>query len=180
MMNYFNQESERLRFRGLTEEDIPAWTAFFVANDLLAYLGIDLSKGNAVLAEEWIRMQFGRYENQGLGHLAVERKDTGAFIGMGGLLPRDLNGKLEYEIAYSLKPEYWGHGYGTEIATTMKQYGDQHIDAHRFISIIHIENSASARVAKKNGMAVLFTTEYLGMPVEVYGVANQGLQKRMR
>lgn len=80
-MNYFEQESERLRYRKLTEADIPRWVDFFVANDNLAYLGLDLSKSKEVLAEEWITKQFERYRTQNLGHLAVELKETGAFIG---------------------------------------------------------------------------------------------------
>ncbi|MFT5982465.1 MAG: ribosomal-protein-alanine N-acetyltransferase [Ulvibacter sp.] len=168
-MNYFNQESERLRMRKLTKEDIPSWVDFFHKNDHLKYLGMDLSKSYEALAKEWIEAQLERYENQGLGHLAIELKSTGAFIGMGGILPRLLNGNDEHEIAYSLKPKYWGKGYATEIAQTMKSFGCGNIDAERFISIIDIENIGSANVARKNGMEVLFKTEYAGMDVDVYG-----------
>ncbi len=169
-MNYFNQESDRLRFRKLTEKDIPNWVEFFVGNDRLKYLGLDLQKNEEILAEEWIKTQLNRYENQGLGHLAVELKDNGDFIGMGGILPRELNGNNEFEIAYSLKPKYWGKGYATEIAKTMKNYAIEHLDSNRFISIIDIENTDSANVAIKNGMNVIFKTEYLGMKVNVYGI----------
>lgn len=169
-MNYFKQESDRLRFRKLTEKDIPSWIEFFVENDRLKYLGMNLQKSKEVLAEEWIKAQLRRYENKGLGHLAVELKNNGEFIGMGGILPRELNGINEYEIAYSLKPKYWGQGYATEIANTMKNYGAENIDTNRFISIIDINNTDSANVAKKNGMNVIFKTEYLGMNVDVYGI----------
>ena len=169
-MNYFNQESDRLRFRKLTKKDIPSWVEFFVGNDRLKYLGFDLQKSKEILAEEWIKAQLNRYENQGLGHLAVELKDNGGFIGMGGILPRELNGNNEFEIAYSLKPKYWGKGYATEIAKTMKNYAIEHLDSNRFISIIDIENTDSANVAIKNGMNVIFKTEYLGMKVNVYGI----------
>ena len=169
-MNYFNQESDRLRFRKLTKKDIPSWVEFFVGNDRLKYLGFDLQKSKEILAEEWIKAQLNRYENQGLGHLAVELKDNGGFIGMGGILPRELNGNNEFEIAYSLKPKYWGKGYATEIAKTVKNYAIENLDSNRFISIINIENTDSANVAKKNGMNVIFKTEYLGMKVDVYGI----------
>jgi len=169
-MEYFNQQSERLKYRKLTEEDIPSWIEFFIDNDRLQYLGMDLQKSKETLAEEWIKAQLNRYENQGLGHLAVELKDSGDFIGMGGILPRELNGNKEYEIAYSLKPNYWGNGYATEIARTMREFGSKKIDANRFISIIDVANIESANVAKKNGMAVLFNTEYLGMKVDVFGI----------
>lgn len=169
-MDYFNLESERLRFRKLTEKDIPSWIAFFVNNNRLQFLGIDLQKSKETLAEEWIKAQLSRYEKQGLGHLAVELKENDCFIGMGGILPRELHDKKEYEIAYSIKPNYWGNGYATEIARTMKTFGFKEIDTNRFISIIDIANIESANVAHKNGMKVLFNTEYLGMNVDVFGI----------
>ena len=170
IMDYFNQESDRLIYRQLTKEDIPSWIEFFINNDRLKYLGMDLQKSKETLSEEWINAQLNRYKNQGLGHLAIVLKDSGDFIGMGGILPRELNGIEEYEIAYSLKPKYWGYGYATEIAKTMKNYGSKNIDTDRFISIIAVENIDSANVARKNGMNVLFNTEYLGMNVDVYGI----------
>lgn len=171
-MDYFNQESERLRFRKLTLADIPTWVAFFEGNDRLHFLGMDTSKSKELMAQEWVQMQLDRYKNQGYGHLAVERKDTGEFIGMSGILPRLLDGRQEYEIGYSLIPKYWGMGYATEMARTLKAYGQAHIDTPRFISIIAIENEGSMKVARKNGMRVLFKTAFLGMVVEVFGVEN--------
>jgi len=122
-MNYYQQSSERLIFRKLTEADIPNWLPFFTDNDHLPFLGMDLSKDHQSLAETWIRKQFDRYQKDGLGHLAVIEKSSGAFIGMGGLLVRELMGRQEYEIAYSLKPKFWRKAYGTEIAQQMKRFG---------------------------------------------------------
>lgn len=173
-MDYFTQESERLKFRKLTEKDIPSWVEFFVDNDRLHFLGIkDWSKSKEVLAKEWIMAQLNRYKTQGLGHLVVEIKESGEFIGLGGILPRELNEKKEYEVSYSLKPRFWKKGYGTEIAKQMKSYGVQNIHTDRFISIIETENIDSINVAKKNGMSALFKTEFLGMNVMVYGIKNE-------
>lgn len=168
-MDYFNQESERLKFRKLNLDDINAWTSFFENNDRLTFLGIDITKDPRTLSTEWIHKQLERYKNEGLGHLAVIEKDTGNFIGMGGILPRILNEKPEYEIAYSLKPNYWGKGYGTEIAQQMRLFGTEKGIATSFISIIHKDNKASKHVATKNGMKVQYKTEFMGMKVYVYG-----------
>lgn len=169
-MSYFNQESERLSYRKLTEADIPSWLEFFEDNDRLHFNGLDLSKSHEELADGWIRKQFERYEEQGLGHLAVIEKSSGKFIGMVGILPRIILGKPEYEIAYSLKPRFWGKGYGTEMARKMKEYGFGNIPTDRFISMIDKENTDSIKVARKNGMNLLFDTEYLGMEVYVFGI----------
>lgn len=169
-MDYFNQESERLSYRKLTEADIPSWLEFFVDNDRLHFNGLDLSKSHEELADGWIRKQFERYEEQGLGHLAVIEKSSAKFIGMVGILPRIILDKPEYEIAYSLKPKFWGKGYGTEMAVKMKSYGFENIKTDRFISIIDKENTDSINVAKKNGMDLLFDTDYMGMEVHVFGI----------
>ena len=168
-MNYFSQESERLIYRALTENDIDSWTEFFENNDSLIFLGLDINKDHKTLAAEWILKQLERYRDHGLGHLAVIKKSTGEFIGMGGLIPRELNDKLEYEIAYSLKPKYWKNGYAIEVARQMKHFGQQTKIAKSFISIIDKNNFASIIVAKKNNMVVISETDFQCMNVFVYG-----------
>ncbi|MFT5168694.1 MAG: ribosomal-protein-alanine N-acetyltransferase [Saprospiraceae bacterium] len=169
-MNYFKQETDRLIFRKVVEEDIQHWVKFFENNNLLRFMGIDLSKGKDILARDWILKQLERYETQGLGHLSVIEKESGSLIGMGGILPRTIGDREEYEIAYSLIPAYWGKGYGTEIAIQIKEFGFANKISGRFISIIDKQNTASINVAKKNGMKVLKETEYLGMQVYVFGM----------
>lgn len=166
---YFNQETERLIFRKLTSNDIDSWKDFFEENDKLHFLGLDLTKTKEELAEGWINKQLERYEAHGLGHLAVIEKASGEFIGMGGILNREVNDKTAFEIAYSLKPKFWRKGYGTEIAKKMKCFGNTYRIANQFISIIDKNNLDSINVAEKNQMKVLYETEYLGMNVFVYG-----------
>jgi len=171
-VEYANQESKRLIYRRATLSDIPAWADFFVDNDRLHFFDFDLEKSKEELAEQWITVQLERYKTNGFGHLAVELKSTGALIAMGGILPREINGQPEFEIGYSVNPRYWGNGYATEIAMTMKDFAVSHIDSPRFISIIDLENSQSAKVAVKNGMRILFQTEFKGAPVNIYGIEN--------
>lgn len=171
-MIYSNQESERLTYRLATMEDIPAWSDFFVDNDRLHFFDFDLEKSKEELAEQWIRMQLERYATNGFGHLAVELKSTGQLIAMGGILPRELDGKSEFEIAYSVNPRHWGCGYATEIAKTMKEFAMHNLNSPRFISIIDLENEHSAKVAVKNGMQVLFQTQFMGGMVNVFGIVN--------
>jgi ribosomal-protein-alanine N-acetyltransferase len=169
LLAYFHQETERLLFRKLTTNDIEGWKEFFEENDRLHFLGIDLSKTKEELAEGWINKQLERYETQGLGHLAVIEKCSGEFIGMGGILPREIEEKEVFEIAYSLKPKHWKKGYGTEVAKQMKIFGIENKIANQFISIIDKNNLESINVGKKNKMEVLYETDYLGMNVYVYG-----------
>lgn len=172
-MKYFNQETERVLFRKVTMSDVEIWSEFFINNEMLKFVGIDMSKEPEVLATEWISRQLERYESHGLGHLAVVEKQTGNLIGMSGIIPREVDGKNEIEIAYSLKQEFWGKGYATEIATHLKKFGLENGISNRFVSIIAKENTASINVAKKNDMAILYETNYLGMDVFVLGVEQK-------
>lgn len=88
-MNYFHQQSERLRYRKLTEADITNWTTFFENNSGLQYLGLDLTLSKEVLAQNWIHKQLNRYKDCRLGLLAVELKETKELIGVGGIIPRE-------------------------------------------------------------------------------------------
>lgn len=166
--DYFNQRSERLLFRKLVRKDIPYWEPFFKNNPSIDYLGIDVSKPSDELASEWIERQLERYQESGMGHLAVEEIQTGKFIGMAGILTRELNGVNEFEIGYSLFTHYWGKGYGTEMAKQLKSYGLQNSVTKTFISIIHTANASSQKVALKNGMTIDAETVYQGMPVFIF------------
>ncbi|WP_254906682.1 GNAT family N-acetyltransferase [Flavobacterium sp. FPG59] len=168
-MEYFNQETERVILRKLTMSDVEKWTGFFVDNQMLKYVGIDMSKSPNTLATEWISKQLERYENQGLGHLAAIEKKSGEFIGVSGIIPREVDGKAEMEISYSLKQEFWGKGFATEISTQLKKFGLENNISNHFVSIIDKENTASINVAIKNGMKILSETKYLGMDVFILG-----------
>ena len=103
--------------------------------------------------------------------LAVIEKSTGKIVGQVGILPRDdVSDFREFEIGYSLKPNYWGKGYGTEMAIQMKKFGFENDVSDRFISMINKENEASIHVAKKNGMKLLFDMHYYEMEMFVFGL----------
>ena len=166
---YWKQESERLYYRRLVDADQALWEEFFVDNPNLVFFGFDLSLSKAQLAANWFAMQMERYEKQGTGMLAVRRKEDGKLIGMTGLLSREIEGENEFEIGYSLIPAYWRKGYATEMAQTMKAFGRKHQMTDRFVSMIHVDNIGSIKVAKNNGMKPLFHTTYRELPIIVYG-----------
>ena len=169
-MDYFNQKSKRLVYRKLQESDVESWTEFFIDNPNLLYLGIPKGLARDQMAEEWIKTQFQRYQESGFGGLAATDKENDELIGITGLLKRDINGNIEYEVAYSLKPKYWRQGFGSEMSATMKQFAVDNRIHHRVISVIHKDNIGSIKIAQKNGMGYLFDTEYKGIACIVYGV----------
>jgi len=62
-----------------------------------------------------------------------------------------LDGNVEAEISYRIKPQHWNFGFATEAAQACKEYAEKVLNKNRLISIIHPENIASKCVAEKLG-----------------------------
>jgi [ribosomal protein S5]-alanine N-acetyltransferase len=170
LKSYFHQSSERLEYRAITKADVEDWKEFFVDNDRLHFVGMKDKGTIPEMSEYWITKQLDRYKKGNYGMLAVMLKGTETVVGQVGLLPRDdIKGVNEVEIGYSLKPKYWGKGYGTEMAKQMHKFGKENNIAPRFISMIDKENDDSVNVAKKNGMKFLFEYRYYEMDMFIYG-----------
>lgn len=164
--------TERLNIRPLEKTDSEAWSAFFKNNDGLKFFSFDLSLPAEQLGNDWIEKQFLRYQENRFGHLALTDKQTGNLIGQCGLLLQEVDGKPEIEIGYHVLPEYWGNGFASEAARALKQFAWDNAVADTLISIIHVDNIRSQRVAKKNGMQRTVQTEFQGKPVYIYRIAK--------
>jgi len=169
---YYNQSSERLTFRAFEQEDILKWEPFFHDNPSLEYLGAKMLEHLSPLEKSanWIDRQMERQKYKSFGQLAALDKETGEFIGVGGVIFRELDAGNEYEITYSLLQEHWGKGLGTELAIHFRDYLKNVVGLDSVISIIHVDNEASINVAKKNGMVLESEFEFMEMPVAVYRV----------
>jgi len=168
--DYSTQESARLKFVPLSPEDIQLWKTFFVNNPTERFLGFENSTKTAEeKAKFWIDRQIKRSEDKQFGQLKILHKETNKFLGIGGVIMREFNDLFEYEITYSLMPEFWGNGYATELATHFRDYMFTYAECTSVISIIHHENEASIHVAKKNKMELFSKIDdYMGMNVFIF------------
>jgi len=169
--------TDRLLIRKLEESDIVYWKDFFVNNPMLPYLGIDETLSPEQNAREWIDMQFKRYEENRFGHHALITKDTNEFVGMCGLLTQTIEDTLEIEIGYSLLPKYWGRGYASEAAQFFRDFGFEHENLDQIISVIDIRNSASQKVAVRNGMFIDRQIKYFDLDVYIYQITKEEWKK---
>lgn len=166
---YYNQESVRLQYRPLQVEHIENWSCFFVDNPSDRFIGASyLGSTPKEKAKAWIEKQIERKAKGQYGQLAIIEKSSGAFIGLGGIIEREMNPGVDFEVTYSFLPEYWGKGYATELAVHFKNFAFNYIETNSVISMIHKDNLASINVAQKNGMAFASRTTFLNMPILVY------------
>ncbi|WP_297705413.1 GNAT family N-acetyltransferase [uncultured Eudoraea sp.] len=161
------EESNRLIFRKVSKTDFNAWLPFHQEPLSSQYFAGEIFEPKAA-CQNWFTKVFTRYENNLGGLNALINKESGLLIGMCGLLIQTVDEIQELEIGYSILPEYWKKGYASEAAKKCKAYALEHQLADSIISIIHIDNIGSQKVALNNGMHPDKTTTYKGIPVHIF------------
>jgi [ribosomal protein S5]-alanine N-acetyltransferase len=87
-----------------------------------------------------------------LGLWATIEKATGAFLGRCGLLPWDIAGRREVELAFLIDKRRWREGLATEASQGIIDYAARSLKLRRLICLIHPENVRSIATARKVGM----------------------------
>jgi RimJ/RimL family protein N-acetyltransferase len=144
-------ETPRLLLRHLTMDDLPELYALYQDPEIRRYFpeGV-LSYEDTREELEWFLNGHPQYPELGLW--ATIYKETGKFIGRCGLLPWEIGGKLEIEIAYLLDKNFWHQGLATEAANAIMTYAFEKLNLTRLICLIDPENIASQNVAQRIGM----------------------------
>ena len=109
---------------------------------------------------------------------AVILRENGKLIGYCGFFLQMVDEVEELEIGYRLDPEYWGQGIATEAARAVRDHAFRDLRAERVISLIVPENSASKRVAEKNGMRLEKETIFRDFQTEVFALGREQWTKQ--
>jgi RimJ/RimL family protein N-acetyltransferase len=146
--------TERLVLRLPRPEDAPGLLDAFADPEAMRYIGdgstTDLAGSEAAVAR-WLE----RWDAWGIGMFVLERNEDGRVLGRAGFLRWDpekweIDGP-ETEIGWGLAREHWGHGYATEAALGLRDWGSAERGLTRLISLIQPGNVPSVRVAEKIG-----------------------------
>ena len=140
-------ETERLRIRPYTEDDIPELLPLVGAHEVAAttlriahpYTEED-ARGFLELAKEPDKLW-----------LAVTLRTNGRQIGGIGL--RIEKQHRHAELGYWLGVSYWGKGYATEAARELLRHGFEDLGLHRIFATHFKHNPASGKILKKIGMS---------------------------
>jgi [ribosomal protein S5]-alanine N-acetyltransferase len=121
---------------------------------------------------KWLRGCLEDYHSKwGFGLWAVVEKQSMTVIGYCGLSRfDDVGGQPETEIGYRLARRFWGHGFATEAANAVRDYGFKTLNLLRLIAIIDPRNSASIGVAKKLGLNFEKEVMFQGFLDHVYAI----------
>ena len=162
-------ETKRLLLRRQVIEDLDDLWALYCDPEITKYIP-DAPRSRQEANEELEWHMNGHPRHPELGLWATIHKETGKFIGRCGLLPWEIDGQHEVEVAYTLSRAYQGQGLGTEAAQAILQYGFEKLNLSRLICLVEPENIASQRVAKKIGMAFEKEARDEMGPFQVYSI----------
>ena len=156
-------ETERLVLRGWRESDLAPLADFFAGDPGVEYVGGPISSVDA-----WRRMTtwIGHWHLKGFGPFALERRDSGDWIGWCALWqPPDFP---EIEMGYALRAGNRGHGYIHEAGLRVKAFAFETLKLPTLVSYIKPDNTPSQAVARKLGAAHAGVTEIRDTDVDVW------------
>lgn len=146
-------ETHRLILRHLRPDDLDELFVLYQDPEIRRYFP-DGVKNYEDTKEELEWYMNGHPEHPTLGLWATVHKEMGRFIGRCGLLPWEIDGVLEIEAAYLLDRNFWHQGLATEAAAGILNYAFNNLNLTRIICLMHPDNIASQRVAKRIGMTL--------------------------
>jgi RimJ/RimL family protein N-acetyltransferase len=146
--------TERLILRALSLDDWEAYAAAWADPELTAFIGGEPRSRNT----SWTKFTqaAGLWSLLGFGYWAFVDRETGAFLGNGGLaqFERGIE-QLEGfpEVGWAFVPAAWGRGLASEAVGAIAHWSDIALTSSEIRCIIDPRNTPSIRVAEKNGFA---------------------------
>jgi RimJ/RimL family protein N-acetyltransferase len=142
-------ETDRLVLRRLAEEDASFILRLLNEPSFLQQVG-DRGVRNVADAQQYILSgPMASYDRHGFGLFLVELKESGAPIGICGLLKRDVLDDVD--LGFAFVPESWFKGYGFESASAVLAYARDTLHLKRVVAITSQENVASINLLVKLG-----------------------------
>jgi RimJ/RimL family protein N-acetyltransferase len=157
-------ETARLRLRPLTQSDVDLWVDLQADERVNRFTG-SYTRQTALDRLAWIEEQ---WSTRGHGLFAVELKESGEFLGRGGLHYWEQFD--EVEAGWTLRPEAWGRGYATEAARAFLDWGFATLDVPYVTAMIKAANTPSVKVAERLGFTVRRQDALFDEPVTVYAL----------
>lgn len=155
-------ETERLYLREMNQADFKSLCKILQDEETMAaYEGAFHDSE----VQEWLDRQISRYQRWGFGLWAVILKETDEMIGQCGLTMQPWKDREVLEIGYLFERLHWHQGYAIEAAAACKKYAFEVLNAGEICSIIRDTNTASQKVAVRNGMEAVdtWTKHYKGV-----------------
>lgn len=168
-----NIESDRLIFRHYVDADFSFLHGMAADPEMMKYVGNGKTRDKDGVLRFLYWVYQGYKEDPETGLFLLERKSDGKPVGHAGLVPQKVDDAEEWEIGYWVAKDYWGEGYATEAARSLRDYAIDKLGKERVVSLIHPDNKASQRVAENCGMKLEKESLISGRNAYVYAIHKE-------
>lgn len=144
-------ETPRLLLRQWRDDDLAEFAALCADPQVMRHFPAPLTRLETAALMGRIRGHFNEY---GFGLWALERKDSGAFIGMTGLLnvSFDVPFTPAVEIGWRLARRHWGLGFASEAAWASLRCAFSQLHLDQVVAFTSEGNLPSQKVMQAIGM----------------------------
>jgi RimJ/RimL family protein N-acetyltransferase len=153
--------------------DLDAWAAICADPEVMRYIGDGSIATRAECAQRLEQFETA-WRELGFGLFAIERRDTGEFIGNAGLAIPDFLPEIlpAVEIGWRLGRAHWSRGFATEAARAVLAFAWDPVGLDRVVSVHAVGNDPSGNVMQKIGMHLDRETVHPtnGRAVRVYAI----------
>jgi RimJ/RimL family protein N-acetyltransferase len=151
-------ETERLLIRPWRRDEAPRLLDILSRVEVARWLG----DGEPVLMKDLAEAEerIADYErlSSPRGFWAVEVRETGQVVGSVLIVAVPNAVHDEVQIGWHLHPDSWGHGYASEAAAAVLDYGLAR-GLPQILALTHLDNYASQALARRIGMEPLGETD---------------------
>jgi ribosomal-protein-alanine N-acetyltransferase len=145
------RQTERLLLRRWRDSDREPFAALNADPEVMRHFPAVMERADSDAAVDRIEAGLDRY---GYGLWAVERLDTGEFIGFTGVqwIPFEAHFTPALEVGWRLSRPAWGHGYATEAAREALRVAFTEAGVPEVVSMTTTANERSRAVMRRLGM----------------------------
>lgn len=173
-MSRYILETERLRLRELEPSDVDDLREMLADEEARRVFARVVHMPD--YAERWVARNLKRYAEDGHGLWALETKAEGAFAGDCGITYQQVGDERLLEVGYHLTLAARGKGYATEAASACLRHAFERLGATRVVSIVAVDNPASAKVAERIHARRQEGLERFDHPIYLYSTERADFQ----
>jgi len=160
-------ETERLVLRPFTMDDLDEFALICADPQVMRFIG-DGKPVSKEIVKDRMQSWINEFEECGYGLMALILKENNKLLGFCGFLHQIVDEESYIELGYRLETAFWGRGIATEAAMAVRDYALNQLKFTSLISIIHVDNEASKKVAQKIGMRLMKKTTFKGNLVDIF------------
>lgn len=148
-------KTERLLLRGWRESDRAPYARLNADSEVMRHFPSTLTRDQS---DQMVDRIVALWDANDYGLWAVERIDTGVFIGFVGLAAPNWQAAFTpcVEVGWRLATAHWGQGFAPEAAHAALAFGFEHVELpnDEIVSFTTKQNLKSQRVMQKIGLHV--------------------------